>query len=364
MNLAVITYAYDSRSMLFAHQVEIVESLSPNFSLIFVLTRESNLDSKFAAPSNVRVLTCPPQLRMQFLYFFWINFQLVYLRFFCKVRTVFSHMTETSSLYIAFSARILGVYHVLWYAHTSRPLRLRLVTFFVNRILTSTKGSFPIRTWKVSAIGQAIDTTLFVPSTFRDFSKSTRFIHIGRVDPSKNIHEIISLFLQLDLFATGHTLTIVGEPSSRHHSDYFNFLRNQYSELLLNGSLVFSGKIERNRIPSTIQNFDCFVHAFQGSLDKVLVESALLGLPIVSINGEFLREFGCWTEQSNINLELESELRSYLKSSTSERATLTQNRLEIAKANHSLVSWSKKVVTLLERENLSISASQDDDSVH
>jgi hypothetical protein len=213
-------------------------------------------------------------------------------------------------------------------------------------------------------IGQAIDTTLFIPSTFRDFSKSTRFIHIGRVDPSKHIHEIISLFLQLDLFATGHTLTIMGEPSSKLHSEYFNYLRNQYSELLINESLVFSGKIERNRIPSTVQSFDCFVHAFQGSLDKVLVESALLGLPIVSINLEFLREFGSWTEQSNINLELESELRSYLNSSTSERTTLTQNRLEVAKANHSLISWSKKVVTLLKREDLSLSTSRDDDSVH
>lgn len=364
MNLAVITYAYDSRNMLFAHQVEIVKSLSPNFSLIYVLTRESNLDSKFAAPSNVRVLTCPPQLRMQFLYFLWINFQLIHLRFFCEVRTIFSHMTETSSLYIALSARILGVYHVLWYAHASKPLRLRLVTFFVNRILTSTKGSFPIPNRKVSAIGQAIDTTLFVPSALRDFSKSTKFIHIGRVDPSKNIHEIVSLFVQLDLFATGHTLTIVGEPSSKHHREYFNFLRNQYSELLINGSLVFSGKIERGRIPSTVQSFDCFVHAFQGSLDKVLVESALLGLPIVSINGEFLREFGSWTEQSNVKLQLESELRSYLNSSTSERATLTQNRLEVAKANHSLINWSKKVVTLLEREDQSISTSRDDDSVH
>jgi hypothetical protein len=103
------------------------------------------------------------------------------------------------------------------------------------------------------------------------------------------------------------------------------------------GWLQVRGSIKRIDLPSELGNFDVFLHAYAGSLDKTLIEATLSGLPVVTINEEYLKEFGRWNKVGDFSLR--SEIL-FLDSITLEELNVElSRRFQIAQKRHSLDGW-------------------------
>ena len=100
-------------------------------------------------------------------------------------------------------------------------------------------------------------------------------------------------------------------------------------------------------MPKKLIGSDCFIHAYEGSLDKILVEATFVRRPVVTRNHGYLEEFGTWSDSIPSTLEL--ELRSLLIRSDKEIAIEVNRRYEIATNNHDISSWVDKLNSILIR---------------
>ena len=255
---------------------------------------------------------------------------------------IFCHMTEVQNLILAPLARIVRIPIYLWYAHMSLSPYLKISYVLSNAIITSTKFSCPIKGKKVIEIGQAIDSATFNGPEFR--GPIRKLIHLGRFDESKNISALIETVSSMRNEYPELTLEIIGTPSNPKNQGYANsILKNYEEEKWLN----FLPSIPRAQVPNKLIESDCFIHAYEGSLDKVLVEATFVRKPVVTRNHGYLEEFGSWSDSAPSTLEL--ELRSLLKRSDQETAIEVNRRHEIATKNHDISSWVRKLNSILIR---------------
>lgn len=343
MHLIVITYAFDSESMLFSHQSKLVNSLAAYFSKVTVLTRGQ---VRGFQPKNITVRAFMPNGRYsQLTFLLWLNYQLLTLVFRRSDVVVFSHMHESASAAVGPLLKVLNKKHVLWYAHKAAPLRLRLAAILVNDIITSTKGSFTLKTSKLQVVGQAVDPSQFNESTLRSKYKFKSWCHVGRLDESKNLRLIIDNFIGFLKSHPNSQLTFYGEVSSNYESTYLNSVREDYAQFIDSGKIIFAGKVQNSELASCLSKHDLFVHAFAGSLDKTLIEATLSLLPVVTINKEYLSEFGAWNTTKPVALHDEIEYLQKLSSENIEKILMA--RKKHALQFHSLDSWLPKVVSIL-----------------
>jgi hypothetical protein len=110
--------------------------------------------------------------------------------------------------------------------------------------------------------------------------------------------------------------------------------------------LNFSRSIPRNQFPEKMAENGCFFHAYIGSLDKTLVESTMLGVPVVTINPEYISLFGRWASAGTTNLV--EEYRALRSISFKEIEGELARRRMIAVTNHSLTNWTSQLAHLLQ----------------
>ena len=116
---------------------------------------------------------------------------------------------------------------------------------------------------------------------------------------------------------------------------------------VLDGWLSFKSSIPRSKVPKILNDNDVFIHAYLGSLDKTLIEATFIGLPVITLNVEYQREFGAWNELENVQVTLGDQVQ-YLKSlPQNELALKLKSRKEIAFERHSLEKWVEKLVLVL-----------------
>ena len=336
----------NSSNPIFSHQFQIVNELSAEFEKITVITGEAPIDE---LPSNIQVLVSKwiPGKNLRNGFSFVSKFMKIILT--DKNFVIFSHMTEVQSSLISPISKVLGIKHYLWYAHASKSKYLRWNYFWVDGVITSTKGSCPIHGKKVHIIGQSIDKKFFARQNHKS-SNLIKLIHIGRFDSSKNIAELIKVTQNLRNEGRDLTLHIIGSASN---ADNLEDQRKVTQENLNNvnaGWLTFSPNILRKNIPETLMNYDVFIHAFQGSLDKTIVEATFLCLPVVTVNKEFIKEFGSWNIRS-AGKSLQDELAALLNSSPSLIESTIESRLKIAIEKHSLDRWIQKIVRVFNSNN-------------
>ena len=116
---------------------------------------------------------------------------------------------------------------------------------------------------------------------------------------------------------------------------------------MLDGWLNFRSSVPRSETPKILDGNDIFIHGYQGSLDKTLIEATLVGLPIVTINLEYQAEFGAWGSEDESRNSLSKQIK-YLKSLTLERlVSELKTRRDIAVEKHSLEKWIEKLIAVL-----------------
>ena len=339
-HLLVLNYVMDRRHPALSHQVDVVEGLAKHFATVTVLTGSNSYSPRCR---NINVISSD-----------WVqgknlrNVLNFYYRFFLIIRrkrysSVFSHMTLVQSSLVAPILKILNIKHYVWYAHAKKTFFLSWTYFWVNAIITSTRGSCPLQGKKVIYLGQSVDPVQFPQRNSLRFPL-TKCVHVGRMDRSKNLGEIISTVEKLRVKFPLLTLTLVGSPSTPVSIEYVTDLKHSWEKALDSGWLTFEHAIPRAQVPEKLLENDIFVHAFSGSLDKSLVEATFTGMPVATINREYIHEFGSW---KNGDYSLNSELTTLLEKSEGEVKSEVHARVLVGVNNHSFTTWILRLTSIL-----------------
>ena len=335
----------DELSQVFSHQIGIVNELSKSFDKVTVLT--GKIGSYNVSP-NISVFSSNWQSGKRLssvTKFMFVFFKLLVLN---RFSVVLSHMTSVQAAIISPITRILRIKHLLWYTHTSDNFALRVCNLFTNGILTATAGSCPLSGSKVHVIGHSIDTKIFKRKSSLNFPISS-FVHVGRFDPSKNIRLIIESLQNLRVTKSDVNFTNIGLPSGAANTSYYENIISEFNIDKNSTWMKFESSVPRQTLPSLLNNFDCFIHAFNGSLDKAVLEATFIGLPVVTINAEYKKIFGSWDKNNRLNeYTLLEELNFLLNLTKEELNTELDRRYQIAQKDYELEGWARRVITVMD----------------
>jgi len=332
----------DESDPLLSHQALAVRALTPFYSHIFVLTGKVGKIQHFP---NVTVVSTNWSSGRKLRNFRILIYSFVKLLMTEKVHAVFFHMTDVQASITAPLATIFRVPSYLWYAHTHRSGYLIWANLWVKGIITSTKGSCPLSGKKVHAIGQGVDSKTF-QLVGHNNGRLQKFIHIGRFDETKNLEGLIEAAQECRSLDPNISFTQIGSPGNPQARDYADKVLFRFQSLIKEGWLSVLDSVERSEIPSIMENFDVFLHAYNGSLDKTLIEATLCGVPVVTSNAEYVRLFGNWNGSTFKSLEDDLRFLLSLDPDSVRREVLA--RREIAERNHSLENWVRNLHSILQ----------------
>lgn len=340
-NLLIVNYCMDLDNPVLSHQVEAVNSLARTFDSVTVVTGKVG---RCHVEDNVEVLSTFWEVGKPFTNI--RNFLRTVLPKLKKADVVFSHMTEVQSMLLSPFTKLGGTPHFLWYAHAHLSKYLFVNYFLTNGIITSTPGSCPIRGKRVYKIGQAIDSNKFYKPV-SSINPLVKFCHVGRFDASKDILKIILVTSLIRNTGRALELTLVGAPSTQKQEEYASRVKMKSEFINKPKWITFTDSIRRDELPNFLSNQDVFVHAFKGSLDKTLIEATLSGLPVVTVNLEYIKIFGSWSMNKSSRIDLAEELKSLMAMDKVSLRKELMRRQSLAISEHSLVSWTTKLSQLL-----------------
>ncbi len=213
----------------------------------------------------------------------------------------------------------------------------------MDLVCSSTEGSMPIKSQKVRLIGQMVDPRLF-PFAPKEILKDVTLIHIGRFDKSKSLHKIMQATESLIARNPKLQLHVIGSPSNEIAENYRKEVIREFANCISENKIRIDDALPRDKLHQHLQKSDIFIHAFQGSLDKTLIEATMSGLPVATINLEYLSEFGCWSNwaaylsvQSDKFLEMEIDAILLLNFRALKKEL--ERRRDLALSKHSLSIW-------------------------
>lgn len=341
-NLLVFNFAMDPKDPLLSHQYEAVLALANGFRKITVITGRTG---QVNSDPRIRIISTywRPGHRL-------LNVFMLFLKAIPEIirgdfNSVFYHMTDLQSALLAPLVKLRRRRQFLWYAHTSKSKYLVFASWWVTGIVTSTRGSCPLTGEFVTPIGQAIDQEKFRPIDFAnlDFGK---LVHIGRFDKSKNIDLLISTAGELKKLLPGVELTIVGSPANLESQVWAKDLIRDSKPWIDSGWLHFKHSIPREQFPIEMAKNGCFVHAYLGSLDKTLIESTMLRVPVITLNPEYINVFGTWSKLPISDLK--DEYLAFRNLTPDQINLELGKRLDLARRDHSLRNWIAQLAKLLQ----------------
>jgi glycosyltransferase involved in cell wall biosynthesis len=259
-------------------------------------------------------------------------------------------MTDVHAAILAPLTWLLKMRHILWYAHAKNSKYLLWSSFFVSNIVSSTPGScnLGINKRKVLYINQGIDSKVF-PYFARPLKPLRKILYYGRLDPSKNIHMFPELVLKLNRSADTYSINVFGQPANFESEKYFLYLISSNKVKDNENSIIFNGPITRTEIPDVAKKYDIFLNLFSGSLDKTLIETTFMGMPVITWNREYCSQFGTWSNfLVSETLEfIVKELESINSLKETELNREINRRLELAIRSHSFDGWINRLVGVL-----------------
>lgn len=337
----MLNYCMDTEHPVLSHQVQAVNSLANVFDEVVVITGQLGT---FQVSKNVRVISSNWTKEQPIRNFFKFMRVILPMLLTQEFTSIFSHMTEVQSALISPITKLLRIRHYLWYAHAHRSKYLVWCHFWLTGIITSTPGSCPIGGSKVHPIGQAINNEDFV-FTAKEKLMLTEFIHIGRFDPSKRVENIIQAIMQIRSLGGDQRLKLIGSPSTNSAKIEAQKLKAKYSFAVSEGWLQFIDSIPRSSVTAYLLDSDVFIHSYIGSLDKTLVEATMIGLPVVTINPEYISQFGSWSMA--VPVTLVDEVEALLACAPKELTFELQRRREYSVLSHSLLHWTDELSRIL-----------------
>jgi glycosyltransferase involved in cell wall biosynthesis len=339
MRILIFNFVLDDNNPVLAHQTDVVRILSRHFFEVVVI---SGFIGDAKLPRNVTAYSTDWQgsrffhnvssfLKTLYRVKVWRNFDIV-----------FFHMVVYQLILSLPFLSLSSAKKILWYAHKQDSFALRLACSQVDTVISSTQGSFPFNSPKLKIVGQMVDFQKFGMKDDRDYSKLSNFVHIGRLDSSKQINNIIDSLTPYKLLFPKLEFTSYGSSSNRQEQEWSQSVLDTYASDSEFGWVRFLPSIPKREVPAFLAASDVFIHSFQGSLDKTLIEATLCGIPVVTTNREYVSFFGSWTGVSEPILFDEIQALFHSDSFTI-KARSIRNR-EIAKSFHSIQSWESRIL--------------------
>ena len=195
-----------------------------------------------------------------------------------KYEYCLSHMSPSLSIISYYKLKQKKIPSVLWYAHQGpKDLKKKLILFIskftVDKIITSTINSYPLKSKKINAIGQAINYEYFFNE--KKEYKNENFLILSRISKSKKIDESINAFLNSN-FSNSNKLYVIGGPITITDEKYFLFLKDKYIDFK---NIVFEGVVPHNQLKKFFDDIKFHINnTSEGNYDKTVLETSVSGI--------------------------------------------------------------------------------------
>lgn len=311
--ILMVVYALDTEHPILSSQASLVSAISKRVESLHVITGSKG---KFNIPNNVSVYVLSPKNRNhtpRLLLIFLKYWRLIQIsrKIIKNMRpdVVFVHMSDSYAAILSLFNFLKSVKIYLWYAHTHPSTWVKLCSFMGVSFLSSTRGSFPLQDCKVHLLGQIVDESRFPFLRSRrciSHLSSIKFCHVGRLDKSKNVHRILMALTEIqeserkEIFFNHY-----GNAASKD-TEYRDCLNNRVYRLKESSrvNVELKPSVMNVEVSNILNSHDVFVHAYEGSLDKALIEATLAGIPVITANREYIRIFGSWSSEIDADSEL------------------------------------------------------------
>jgi glycosyltransferase involved in cell wall biosynthesis len=204
-----------------------------------------------------------------------------------KIDVAFAHMAPLFAALFAPIAKAKGIPLLLWYAHRSVPLTLRVAHRLVDECVSPTPESFRLKSSKVSFVGHGVDTAIFTPPPTTSNSYELTAVTVGRLTRIKNLHEIVEAVAHVRGRGFDLRLNIIGGPLTRNDIGYAHELRTLTERLGLSDAVTFNGPIPFAAIAEHYRCGGIFINLCESALDKAIIESMASGCIPICRNGAF-----------------------------------------------------------------------------
>ena len=327
-----------------------INRLASKVDALYVVTLD-DYNRETVLPQNVTVYHLGDRKTKltKYLYFSRIMFNLLRKR---AVDVVFCHMYVVFTFMVAPWVKPLRIPIVQWYAHGRVDFKLRLAHLIADKIVTSSKEGFRIKSNKVIITGQGIDTDMFKPAERRERSRDKHVIlSVGRLSPVKDYETLIKA---ADILVNKKGMDnlefiIAGGVPIPSQQAYYEKIVKLAQELGLTARLKFVGIIPHTEIVSYYQACDLFVSASQtGSVDKTTLEAmACEKLPLVC-NEAFQEILGDYSSTLMFRAKDPAALADKIiyisEMNGNKRKALGRNMREIIKKEHSVQNLTEKLI--------------------
>ena len=343
MKLLMITRKIDSKDGLAGFTYNWVKKLAQNLDKLYVICLEKGDVSGLAA--NIEIYSLGKENgKNRFKEFF--NFCKFATRLVPKVDGVFSHQNPEYGIFIAPWCKIFSKKLIAWYVHKRVGLKLKILNFLVDHVVSVSKESFRLQSKKLILLHHGIDTDLF---SFVDKQEHNelRLLSISRISATKQIDKMLDLVVELkQKIDKKIILKIVGEPSLAEDVKYLDTLKQRVKHLDLIDNVEFLGSKSNNETPGLYQWADIFLNFSQtGSIDKTVLEAMSCGTLVLVSNEAFAPIFtklniDCYLNSDKSAVDLVIGLLN--KNSKTLRLSLRNYVLH----NHDLDHLARKIVNL------------------
>jgi glycosyltransferase involved in cell wall biosynthesis len=211
-----------------------------------------------------------------------------------KVDLVFIHMCPRYAILAAPYAKLMRVPMVMWYAHGSVDPELRIAHSLVDRVVTSTREGFRLKSDKVSIVGQGIDTDRFKPLDVCKEGSTEVILSVGRISPIKDYETLIEAadILVNEKRRRDLEFVVVGDVGTEAQREYLDKIKEMVRQCQLERHFRFVGPVPHSEVARYYQVCDVFANiSHTGSLDKVVLEAMACGRVPITCNEAFKDTF-------------------------------------------------------------------------
>ena len=308
---------------------------------------------EYKLPANVKVLSLGKEAgesRIKYL----INFYKYIWRERKNYDAVLVHMNKEYVVLGGIFWRLFNKKIGLWYVHKQAGFILRLAEKIADVVFTASKESFKLKSSKLKIVGHGIDLNKFYYRPGRDDNENFKIIYVGRISRIKNQKLLIEAVNILNKRGVGNIkVELVGNPIYREDDDYKNELVKQIEDYRLKNQVRFVGGVPNENMPDVYRQAGLSVNLCPtGGMDKAVLESMAMGLPVIVFNKAFAPPLGEHKDLLLNNLsadELAQKIYAALKVSKEELNSIGLNLMKKIINNYGLTILVGKIVNELRK---------------
>ncbi len=247
-------------------------------------------------------------------------------------------------------AKVFRVKAFLFKSHRSPQRFLKTAIFFVKKVFTYAKESFPFYTKKLYWLGPAVDTKRFFIENNTRNKPPYELLFVGRITPVKELEKVLELTARLQEEHIPIITRIIGSPVTDTDWLYKKDLEKLITTLNISNKVVFEGEIKNNRLRSFYNRATFFVNfSSRGGLDKTTFEAMACGvIPIT--NQETAKDFLRTTTPLFIETVEQAYEALRAMHHSPERISTIQHELGRLISTYSLPQFIKKMFLMMQGE--------------